>query len=156
MNQPSFNATGAPSDMPENAAAAQQQAPAAPQTAKRLDPGLKRNLLIIGAVVGLSFLGVGGTTEPASPVIQQLLRELQQADDDAALAGAPTAELTMKQLLSELQQADDDAALAGASTTEPTMKQLLSELQQADADAARRAGRPYIPPDSAALADQSR
>jgi hypothetical protein len=123
---------GATSDMPDDTATPLPSAATQP-AGKRLDPGLKRNLLIIGAVVGLSFVGVEATTDLTDPT-----------------------DLTIKQLLSELQQADAEAALAGAPTTNPTIKQLLSELQQADADAARRAGNPYMQPASSALADQPR
>jgi hypothetical protein len=130
MNPTSFNATGAPTDMPEDAAVPQpnaQQATAAQPEGKRLDPSLKRNLLIIGAVVGLSAVVVGA----------MLMSRSGSSSTNQGPAGV----------------ALPAAAPAGTPTTEPTspmMQQLLREQQQAEADAARRAGRPYIPPDSAA------
>jgi hypothetical protein len=116
--------------MPDDTAVPQQtaqQASAAQPAGKRLDPGLKRNLLIIGAVVGLSVVGVG--------LMLMSRTGSSGANQGPAGVGLPSA------------------SPAGTPTTEPTspmMQQLLREQQQAEADAARRAGRPYIPPDSAA------
>jgi intracellular multiplication protein IcmE len=92
-----------------------------------MDPGLRRNLLIIGGVLGVAALGlvimVGFRASAPSPSAQ--------APTGVAVPGAAAG-----------GQARIDAP-------SPVMQQLLREQHLAEADAARRAGRPYIPPDSA-------
>ena len=105
-----------------------QQASDSPKPpSRRLEPALKRNLLIIGAVLGVSVIGVAimlTSRMGAAPASQG---PAGVALPTASVAGRPTSE-----------------------PTSPVMQQLLREQQMAEADAARKAGRPYIPPDSAA------
>jgi len=94
-----------------------------------MDPGLRRNLLIIGGVLGVAAVGlaivVASRASSPSPSAQ--------APTGVAVPGA----------------AAGGQATAGAPN--PVMQQLLREQQLVEAEAARRAGRPYIPPDSAAM-----
>jgi hypothetical protein len=104
-----------------------QAATAESRPSRHLDPGLKRNLLIIGGVLAVSVIGVMimlVSRMGASPASQGPAGVALPA---ASPAGTPTSE-----------------------PTSPVMQQLLREQQMAEAEAARRAGRPYIPPDSAA------
>jgi hypothetical protein len=102
------------------------QAPAAAPLARRLDPGLKRNLLIIGGVLMISVIGV------MVMLVSRMGAAPAQGPAGVALpAASPTGTPT-------------------AEPMSPVMQQLVREQQIAEADAARRAGRPYIPPDSGA------
>jgi intracellular multiplication protein IcmE len=94
-----------------------------------MDPGLRRNLIIIGVAAAAGILGliviVASRMNSGSSAAAQVPTNVSVPN--AAPAGAPNSE-----------------------PTSPVMQSLLREQQLVEAEAARKAGRSYIPPDSAA------
>lgn len=114
---------------PVQAEAGQEASPQiesiAPAERRQLDAGVKKNIFIIGGVLVVAI---------AAMTLILLMNPAQQQGP----AGASVPH----------------SAPAGQEKSEPVnpvMAQLLREQQLAEAEAARRAGRPYIPPDSMAL-----
>lgn len=96
--------------------------------ARRVDPGAKRNLLILGSLVGIAVLVVVGA----------LYFGLSSSDKPVTRAG------------SDISLGNPAAQTRGQNeTVSPRMEEQLRARQVAEAERAAAEGRSYIPPDTA-------